>query len=182
VKLTPTTLPDVVLIEPRVFSDERGAFFEMWREERYSSLAGAPFRQDNVSVSRRGVVRGLHFQHPRDQGKLVSVLAGAAFDVVVDVRRGSPSFGKWVAEELSAANRRQLWIPPGFAHGFQALEDDTVFLYKVTELYAPDCERTIRPDDPALAIAWPLPPALLAPRDAAAPLLAAIPPGHLPPL
>jgi len=171
-RIVQTAIPDVVIVDPRIFSDERGRFFELWREERFHEVAkGAIFVQDNVSVSRRGVVRGLHFQNPGAQGKLVSVLSGAAWDVAVDVRLGSPTFGHWVAEELSATNGRQLWIPPGFAHGFQALMDETVFHYKVTAPYAPDCERTVRYDDPSLGIPWPLPAVSVAARDAAAPLL-----------
>jgi len=123
VRVTPTALPDVLVIEPRVFRDERGAFRETWHVEGYSQVTALPFVHDNVSVSRRGVVRGLHLQEPHVQGRLVTVLAGAAFDVAVDLRRGSPTFGHWVAEELSEENGRQLWIPPGFAHGFQALAE-----------------------------------------------------------
>ena len=180
-KVQPLAIPDILLIEPRVFADERGKFFEMWQEERYRSK-GMELRyvQDSVSRSARGVIRGLHFQHPHDQGKLVSVLHGSAWDIAVDVRIGSATFGKWVAEELSDANHRQLWIPPGFAHGFQALAEDTVFSYKVTDTYHPESERTIRYDDPALAIPWPLANGIVSPRDAAAPLLAALPREQLP--
>jgi dTDP-4-dehydrorhamnose 3,5-epimerase len=180
-KVTRLELPDILLIEPRVFADDRGYFFESWQNERYArAVTPGPFAQDSVSVSRRGVVRGLHFQQPHPQGKLLTVLAGAAFDVAVDVRRGSPSFGRWVGVELSAANRRQMWIPAGFAHGFQALHDGTVFSYKCTDLYHPECERSVRYCDPAIGIAWPLPGPVVSERDAAAPLLADIPPEVLP--
>lgn len=179
--VTATELPDVVVIEPKVFADARGAFFEAWRHERYASVTGPlRFVQDSVSVSRKGVVRGMHFQHPHAQGKLVMVLAGAVFDVALDVRQGSPTFGRSVTQELSAANRRQMWIPPGFAHGFQALSDDAVFLYKMTDRYSPETERVVRYDDPALGIAWPLPVTTVAPKDAGAPLLRELPPEHLP--
>jgi dTDP-4-dehydrorhamnose 3,5-epimerase len=181
VRVTPTAIPGVLVIEPRSFEDARGAFVETWRLERYrEAVTPLPFVQDNVSVSRRGVVRGLHFQHPHGQGKLVGVLAGAAWDVAVDVRCGSPTFGGWVAEELTEANRRQLWIPAGFAHGFQALSDGVVFHYKCTDTYHPECERTVLWSDPALAIPWPISAAVVAPKDAAAPSLADFPPEHLP--
>ncbi|MCW5612197.1 MAG: dTDP-4-dehydrorhamnose 3,5-epimerase [Rubrivivax sp.] len=184
-KLLPTDLPGVVIVEPAVFADDRGWFMESWNQARFDAALKAmglpaprPFVQDNHSCSRAGVLRGLHYQlPPHAQGKLVRVVAGAAFDVAVDLRRGSPTFGRWTGAELSAANRRQLWIPEGFAHGFVALADDTHFLYKTTDVYAKDCERSLRWDDPALGIHWPLPTGmsapLLAPKDAAAPLLAA---------
>jgi dTDP-4-dehydrorhamnose 3,5-epimerase len=182
-KLVPTELPGVVLIEPAVFGDDRGWFMESFNAPRLDAalrelgLPPAPgFVQDNHSCSQAGVLRGLHYQlPPHAQGKLVRVTRGRAWDVAVDIRRGSPTFGRWTGAELTADNRHQLWIPPGFAHGFVALEDDTHFLYKTTDVYARDCERAIRWDDPALAIAWPLPPGLaprLAPKDAAAPVLA----------
>lgn len=182
-KLIPTELPGVVLIEPAVFGDDRGWFMESHNGPRLDAalvamgLPATPaFVQDNHSCSQAGVLRGLHYQlPPHAQGKLVRVVRGAAWDVAVDIRRGSPTFGRWCAAELSEANRRQLWIPPGFAHGFLALQDDTHFLYKTTDVYAKDCERCIRWDDPALAIAWPLPEGTaprLAAKDAAAPPLA----------
>ncbi|MCA3250804.1 MAG: dTDP-4-dehydrorhamnose 3,5-epimerase [Pseudomonadota bacterium] len=183
-RLVATALPGVVLVEPAVFADDRGWFMESWNQARFDAgLAGlglpAPraFVQDNHSCSRAGVLRGLHYQlPPHAQGKLVRVTRGRVFDVAVDIRRGSPSFGRWVGTELSAANRRQLWIPEGFAHGFVALEDDTEFLYKTTDIYVRECERSIRWDDPAIGIDWPLPAGLaaplLAPKDAAAPPLA----------
>jgi dTDP-4-dehydrorhamnose 3,5-epimerase len=158
VKATPLSIPDVLLLEPRVFDDSRGAFFESFNVRSFAELSGrdVQFVQDNQSVSRRGVVRGLHYQvAPAPQGKLVRVVAGAIFDVAVDIRRSSPSFGKWVGELLSAENRRQLWIPEGFAHGFVALREGSEVLYKTTDFYRRDAERAIRWDDPDLAIAWP---------------------------
>lgn len=190
-KLLPTSLPGVVLIEPTVFGDERGWFYESFNEARFATALsdiGLPvprrFVQDNHSSSKAGVLRGLHYQlPPHAQGKLVRVVRGAAFDVAVDIRRGSPSFGQWVGAELTAENKRQLWIPEGFAHGFVALQDDTHFLYKTTDVYAKDCERSLLWNDPAIAIAWPLPAGVSAPliaaKDASAPLLAQadLPPG-----
>ena len=180
-KFTPTTIRDVVVIEPAVFGDDRGWFMESFNEAKFHkglSDLGLPtpraFVQDNHSCSKAGVLRGLHYQlPPHPQGKLVRVVKGAAFDVAVDIRRGSPTFGKWVGVELSAANNRQLWIPEGFAHGFVALEDDTHFLYKTTDVYAKDCERSIRWDDAGIGIVWPgaVSQSLLEPKDAAAPLL-----------
>lgn len=180
-RVSATAIPEVLLIEPQVFGDARGVFLEGWREDRYAPyLQGLRFVQDNVSVSVRGVVRGLHLQHPNGQGKLVTVLHGAAFDVVVDVRVGSPTFGRWVSSTLSEANRHQLWIPPGFAHGFQALEDGTVFQYKCTAAYDPGSEITIQVDDPAIGISWPLDDRLSSAADREAPRLAELPPGRLP--
>ncbi len=184
-KLVPTALPGVVIVEPAVFADERGWFMESWNQARFDAAlrelglpAPRPFVQDNHSCSKAGVLRGLHYQlPPHPQGKLVRVTCGAAYDVAVDIRRGSPTFGRWTGVELSAANRRQLWIPQGHAHGFLALPEDTQFLYTTTAVYAPDCERAIRWDDAAIGIRWPLPAGLaaplVAPKDAAAPLLAA---------
>ncbi|MEW6705594.1 MAG: dTDP-4-dehydrorhamnose 3,5-epimerase [Pseudomonadota bacterium] len=178
-KLIPTDLPGVVLMEPAVFGDERGWFMESWNQRRFDEALQAlglqparPFVQDNHSCSARGVLRGLHYQlPPHPQGKLVRVAKGAAFDVAVDIRRGSPTFGRWVGFELTAHNKRQMWIPEGFAHGFLTLEDDTHFLYKTTDFYAKDCERAIRWDDPAIGIAWPLNGLVptLASKDTAAP-------------
>ena len=181
--LTSTALPGVLIVEPTVFADDRGWFMESFNAPRFDAalqalgLPAAPaFVQDNHSCSQAGVLRGLHYQlPPHAQGKLVRVVRGAAYDVAVDIRRGSPTFGRWAGAELTADNRRQMWIPPGFAHGFLALEDETHFLYKTTDVYAKDCERAIRWDDPAIGIAWPLPGGLaprLAPKDAQAPLLA----------
>lgn len=172
----PTTLPGVVLLELVAHEDARGELVELYQRERHAALGVAvdlTFVQDNLARSRGGVVRGLHVQLTRPQGKLVSVVRGAIFDVAVDVRRGSPTFGRWFGTTLSAADRRQLWIPPGFAHGFQALGDGADVAYKLTATYAPEDERAVRWDDPALAIAWPRPgDALLSARDRSAPRLA----------
>ncbi len=157
-KISPTALEGVLLIEPRVFEDERGYFYESYNAARFAELAGfAPcFVQDNHSMSGRNVVRGLHYQLGRPQGKLVRVIAGAVFDVVVDLRRSSPGFGRWMGTELSAENRRQLWVPPGFAHGFLTLGEGAQCLYKTTGHWSPADERTLLWNDPALGIAWPL--------------------------
>ena len=162
-------IPDVLLLKPRVFRDDRGRFLETWHDERYA-VAGLPSRfvQDNVSVSRRGALRGLHFQHPNAQGKLVTVLAGRAFDVAVDIRRGSPTFGRWVGRELTGDSGHQLWIPAGFAHGFLAVTDDVVFAYKCTGRYSPDDERCVRWDDPAIGIQWPHDSPVLSTKDGCA--------------
>lgn len=176
-KITPTAIPEVLLIEPTVFGDERGFFFESFRQDRFDAAVGAPvaFVQDNHSRSTRGVLRGLHYQlPPHPQGKLVRVVVGEVFDVAVDIRRGSPTFGRWVGERLSAQNKRQLWVPPGFAHGFLTLSDEAEFLYKTTDYWFKDLERAIAWDDPELAIDWPADVApLLSPKDAVAPRLAA---------
>ncbi len=152
-----TALPGVLIIEPKVFGDERGFFMETWNAAAFAA-AGIElgFVQDNHSRSQKGVLRGLHFQNPGPQGKLVRVTRGAVFDVAVDLRASSPAFGNWVGVELSAANRRMLWVPEGFAHGFLTLEDDTDFLYKCTAPYAPQSEHTLAWDDPAVGVAWPL--------------------------
>jgi len=169
-QVTPTAIPDVLLLEPKVFGDERGFFFESFNERRFTEAVGqmVSFVQDNHSRSRRGVLRGLHYQlPPHAQGKLVRVTTGEVFDVAVDLRRGSPTFGKWVGEVLSAQNHRQLWIPPGFAHAFLVLSETADFLYKTTDYYAPSAERCIRWDDPTLAITWPFDGApSLSPKDA----------------
>ncbi len=181
-KFIPTAIPDVVVIEPAVFGDDRGWFMESFNEAKFQQgLAGLglpaprPFVQDNHSSSKAGVLRGLHYQlPPHPQGKLVRVSQGAAFDVAVDIRRGSPTFGQWVGMTLSAAHHLQMWIPEGFAHGFVTLEDDTHFLYKTTDVYAKDCERSIRWDDADIGIVWPELPGVargLAPKDAQAPLM-----------
>jgi dTDP-4-dehydrorhamnose 3,5-epimerase len=157
VKLIHTDIPGPVIIEPTVFGDERGFFLESWNEGRFREAGlDLTFVQDNHSRSARGVLRGLHFQNPNPQGKLVRVVAGRVWDVAVDVRRSSPDFGKWVGVELSAANKRMFWVPPGFAHGFVSLDDGTDFLYKCTAPYAPADEGAILWNDPAIGIAWPL--------------------------
>ena len=174
-KLVPTALPDVLLVEPRFFADDRGHFFEVFHAERFAEQGlDLAFVQLNQSRSRRGTVRGLHYQVRRPQGKLVRAVRGAVWDVAVDLRRGSPHFGRWVGAELSAENARQLWIPPGFAHGFLALTDDAEVVYACTDLWVPEYDRAVRWDDPTLAVAWPLDGVgapLLSPKDAAAPLL-----------
>ena len=179
-KLTPTEIAGVVVVEPAVFADERGWFMESFNEPRFHAAlrelglpVPRPFVQDNHSCSHQGVLRGLHFQNPpHAQGKLVRVVQGAAWDVAVDIRPGSPTRGKWVGVELTAQNKRQLWIPEGLAHGFLALEDDTHFLYKTTDVYAKECEGALVWNDSSLAIAWPLERVAgaprVAPKDAAA--------------
>lgn len=175
-QVTPTRLPEVLLITPRVFGDSRGFFLETFHDGRYAEAGiSRPFVQDNLSRSVQGTVRGLHFQEPHAQGKLVTVLRGAVYDVAVDVRRGSPTFGEWVAVELTEQNHAQLWIPPGFAHGFCVLSDFADFFYKCTARYAPQSERAIAWNDPALGIPWPVTQPLLSAKDAAAPRLADAP-------
>lgn len=171
----------VLLLEPKVFGDERGWFRETWHGARYAEFGlPAEFRQDNVSLSWRGVLRGLHYQHPRGQGKLVSVLEGVVFDVAVDIRHGSPTFGRWVGCTLDAEAHRQLYIPPGFAHGFVVLSERALFAYKCTELYDPAGDAAIRWDDPAIGIEWPVHGPLLSEKDAAAPRLGEVVPERLP--
>jgi dTDP-4-dehydrorhamnose 3,5-epimerase len=177
----PLDLPGVLLFRPLVFRDTRGHFLEAWHEARYAEAGlSRQFIQDNVSVSRQGTLRGLHFQHPNGQGKLVTALAGRIFDVAVDIRLGSPTFGRWTSAELSEHNGHQLWIPPGFAHGFLVLSERAVFGYKCTVYYAADCDHSIRWNDPAIGIRWPMTDPLLSARDAAAPLLADCPSVELP--
>ncbi len=156
-KITETHLPGVLLIEPEVYGDARGFFMESWNLKRYFEAGiKANFVQDNLSLSRQGILRGLHYQWPKPQGKLIQVLRGAVFDVAVDLRRGSPTFGHWVAYELSAANHRQLYIPEGFAHGFCVLSEEALFAYKCTDFYSPETEYSLRWDDPDLGITWPV--------------------------
>jgi dTDP-4-dehydrorhamnose 3,5-epimerase len=175
-KITPTSLSEVLILEPKVFGDSRGFFMESYNRRAFNAAVGGDveFVQDNHSRSTRGVLRGLHYQvPPHSQGKLVRVVQGAVFDVAVDVRRGSPDFGKWAGVELSAENHRQLWIPPGFAHGFLVLSDSADFLYKTTDYHAPAAERAIRWNDPQIDIRWPLGswPPKLSDKDSVAPLL-----------
>ena len=175
--VTPTAIPDVKLVEPKVFGDARGFFFESWNR-RALAAAGidVEFVQDNHSRSRRGVLRGLHYQVERPQGKLVRVVAGEVFDVAVDLRRSSPTFGRWVGVTLSADNRRMFWVPPGFAHGFVVLSESADFLYKTTEYWFPEHERTLLWNDPEVGIVWPFDGApTVAPKDAAGTPLAAAP-------
>ena len=157
-KTTPLAIADVFLIEPQVFGDDRGFFYESFNHAKFEQAVGrlVKFVQDNHSKSAKGVLRGLHFQNPNPQGKLVRVAQGEVFDVAVDIRQDSPTFGVWVGEILSAENKKQLWIPEGLAHGFLVLSDTAEFLYKTTDYYAPAHEGCIRWDDPTLAIAWPL--------------------------
>ena len=171
-----TSLPDVCILEPRTFGDSRGYFFESFNQRVFDELIGrhVDFVQDNQSRSARGVLRGLHYQIQQPQGKLVRVVQGAVFDVAVDIRKSSPTFGQWVGAELSADNHRQLWVPPGFAHGFLVLSSSADFLYKTTDYYAPEHERSLAWNDTDLAIAWPAVGATptLSGKDAAAPSLA----------
>jgi dTDP-4-dehydrorhamnose 3,5-epimerase len=176
-----TKLPGVVIIEPRVFGDERGFFIETWQQRRYAE-AGLPdhFVQDNLSFSQRGILRGLHYQHPQGQGKLVYVLQGEVYDVAVDIRVGSPTFGQWEGVTLSAENKRQLFIPPGFAHGFCVTGELALFVYKCSEYYNPALEGGVRWDDPEIGINWPVSKPTLSDKDRVAPLLKAIPHDRLP--
>ena len=156
-QVSPTRIPDVLIIEPKVFGDSRGFFFESFNAKNFASATGlsVSFVQDNYSRSAKGVLRGLHYQVEQTQGKLVQVSQGAVFDVAVDIRKSSPTFGQWVGCELSDANHRQLWIPPGFAHGFMVLSESADFLYKTTDYYAPQHERCIAWNDPSIGIDWP---------------------------
>ncbi len=157
-KAIPTAIPAVLIIEPKVFGDARGFFFESFNQRAFSQATGLDvnFVQDNHSRSAKGVLRGLHYQIQQPQGKLVRVVRGAVFDVTVDIRKSSATFGQWVGVELTEDNHRQLWIPPGFAHGFYVLSDNADFLYKTTDYYAPEFERSLVWNDPKIAIAWPL--------------------------
>jgi dTDP-4-dehydrorhamnose 3,5-epimerase len=176
-----TKLPGVVVFEPAAYRDDRGYLTEVWNQKRYEQAGLAVgFVQDNLSSSRRGVVRGLHYQWPAAQGKLVSVLHGEVFDVAVDIRSGSETFGQWVGVTLSSENRHQVYVPPGFAHGFAVLSETALVLYKCTEFYTPSDEGSILWDDPAIGIEWPISDAILAPKDAGAPKLANVPSERLP--
>ncbi len=174
--VTPTAIPDVLVLEPKVFGDARGFFFESFNERQFVEATGVVTRfvQDNHSKSARGVLRGLHYQIEHAQGKLVRVTQGEVFDVAVDLRQASPTFGRWVGERLSADNKKQMWVPPGFAHGFVVLSESAEFLYKTTDYWYPEHERSLLWNDPALGIDWPIDgPPLLAAKDAAALLLSA---------
>lgn len=156
-KVLETPIADLLVLEPRVFGDERGFFIETWQRERYRELGiDGEFVQDNHSRSRRGILRGLHYQIRQPQGKLVRVTVGEVFDVAVDLRKSSSTFGQWFGAVLSESNHRQMWVPPGFAHGFYVMSDTADFQYKCTDYYAPEFERTLRWDDPAVGIDWPL--------------------------
>jgi len=176
-----TELPGVLIIEPRVFGDVRGFFMETWHQLRYAEAGIAEhFVQDNLSLSRRGILRGLHYQHPQGQGKLVNVLQGEVLDVVVDIRLGAPTFGRWVGVVLSSENRRQLYVPPGYAHGFCVTSDTALLSYKCTEFYNPATEGCIRWDDPEIGISWPLKTPLLSEKDRAGLMLKDVPGDRLP--
>lgn len=177
-----TAIPEVLIIEPKVYGDARGFFLETWQQQRYAECGiTLSFVQDNLAYSKHGVVRGLHLQYPYPQGKLIQVMQGAVFDVAVDVRRGSPWFGRWVGCVLSADNKRQFWIPPGFAHGYAVIGAEALFSYKCTDYYHPETQFSLRWDDPDLAIDWQLTTApLLSPADAAALRLSEIDPERLP--
>ncbi len=177
-RVVPQEIPEVLLLEPRVFGDERGYFFESYSTRAFPR--GVTFVQDNVSYSSHGTLRGLHLQEPNAQGKLVMAITGAIWDVAVDVRVGSPTFAKWVSVELSSANKRQLYVPPGFAHGFCVTSETAHVHYKCTGPYAPDCEVAIRFSDPELNIPWPMREPLLSREDSRAPMLSEIPEARLP--
>ncbi|MCZ2126856.1 MAG: dTDP-4-dehydrorhamnose 3,5-epimerase [Anaerolineales bacterium] len=175
-EFTPTEIPDIILIKPKVFEDPRGYFMEVFREERFAALGIAQsFVQENQSLSQKGVLRGLHYQIRQAQGKLVRVVSGEIFDVAVDIRRSSPTFGQWVGATLSAENRHQLWIPAGFAHGFYVTSERAEVLYKVTDYYAPEWERSILWNDPQIGVDWRIPAdasPVLSPKDEAGKKLA----------
>ena len=180
-KVIETNLPGVLILEPRVFGDARGFFQETWQRERYRQAGiEADFVQDNLSFSGRGVLRGLHFQNPNAQGKLVQVLQGEVFDVAVDIRRGSPTFGQWASVTLSSDNKRQFYVPPDFAHGFCVISETALFSYKCTDLYNPEAECAIRWDDPAIGIDWPVTNPSLSEKDEKALALHQLPEERLP--
>lgn len=175
-KVIPGEIAGLLIVEPSVFGDSRGFFLETWNERRYHEAGlNSRFVQDNLSFSRRGALRGLHFQNPKPQGKLVSVLEGEVFDVAVDLRRSSPTFGRWQGLALSGENKLQFFVPPGFAHGFLVLSETALFHYKCTEFYSPPDEMTVRWDDPGLAIPWPLQNPTLSQKDAKGLLLKDMP-------
>ena len=178
--ILPCPIEGLRIFEPKVFGDERGFFMETWNARRYRDAGlDANMVQDNLSFSRRGILRGLHFQNPHPQGKLLQVLQGEVFDVAVDIRRSSPTFGRWHSVMLSAENKRQFYVPPGFAHGFQVLSETALFSYKCTDLYEPKDEMGIRWDDPEIGIDWPIKNPVLSERDAKAPRLKEVPAGKL---
>ncbi len=182
-KVTPTKLPAVLVIEPDAFGDDRGWFLETFSNRRYEQAGlKLPFVQDNISFSAKNILRGLHFQYPHPQGKLVQVLSGEVFDVAVDIRLGSPTFGQWTGENLSASNHKQIYIPPGFAHGFCVLSDTALFSYKCTDYYSPATQGGIIFNDPDLGIGWPVPTPVVSGKDAGFPRLKEIPKDKLPAL
>ena len=177
-----TKLPGVLIVEPDVFADERGFFLETWSTTRYEEAGiPGPFVQDNASFSRKGILRGLHYQHPQSQGKLVQVLSGEVVDVAVDIRAGSPTFGQWISEVLSGTNHRQMYIPPGFAHGYCVASETALFSYKCTDFYNPATEGGIVWNDPDLGIDWPIAEPVLSGKDTDYPGLRDIPQDKLPP-
>jgi dTDP-4-dehydrorhamnose 3,5-epimerase len=179
-KVIPCDLPGLILLEPKVFGDSRGFFMEMWNQRAYREAGiEADFVQDNLSRSRRGTLRGLHFQNPNPQGKLLQVLEGEVFDVAVDIRRSSATFGRWYGVTLSAENKRQFYVPPGFAHGFAVVSDTVLFHYKCTAFYSPKDEMAVRWDDPDVGIQWPIRDPLLSERDARALRLKEVPSDRL---
>ena len=180
-KCEPTILPGVVVLTPRIFPDDRGFFLETYNDLKYAEFGiKNPFVQDNLSRSCKGTLRGLHYQLPHTQGKLVSVIRGEVFDVAVDIRRGSDTFGQWTGHLLSEDNHAQLWIPAGFAHGFCVLSDEADFLYKCTDHYAPNCDHGILWNDPEIGIEWPIEAPLLSDKDARQPRLKDVPEADLP--
>jgi len=180
-KILPTALPGCMVIEPAVFGDSRGFFYETWNADRFGEHGlPARFVQSNISSSSKGVLRGLHYQWPRPQGKLVSVLQGEVYDVAVDIRRGSPTFGQWAATILSAENRRQFWIPEGFAHGFAVLSDTALFNYLCTDVYVKEADAGIRWNDADIAVDWPVGAPTLSAKDERAPFLRDIPEERIP--
>jgi len=182
-KVTQTSLAGVVIVEPKIFPDARGFFVETYNKERYADAGIAiDFVQDNLSFSSKGVLRGLHYQKPYAQGKLVYVLQGEVWDVAVDIRHGSPTFGEWTAVTLSSENKKQFYIPPGFAHGFCVLSEKALFTYKCTELYHPECDAGVRWDDPDIGIKWPVAEPILSEKDKNQPLLKDVSIGRLPQL
>ena len=182
-KVTETVLPGVFIIEPKIFPDARGFFVETYNKERYAACGIAvDFVQDNLSFSSKGVLRGLHYQNPHSQGKLMYVLQGEVWDVAVDIRQASPNFGKWTAVTLSSDNKKQFYVPPGFAHGFCVLSETALFTYKCTDFYHPECDGGVRWDDPELGIDWPVTAPILSEKDGKLPFLRDIPVGRLPQL
>ncbi len=180
-KVTALDLPEVLLLEPKCFGDARGYFMETFSAQRYADAGiNLPFVQDNISYSKKGILRGLHFQNPQGQGKLVSVLIGEVFDVAVDIRDGSPRFGRWTGAVLSAENRRQMWVPPGFAHGFIVTGEDALFSYKCTDYYNPQAEGCLLWADPAIGVDWPGITPLLSEKDRKGLRLADFPRDRLP--
>ena len=176
-----TNLPGVLILEPKVFTDDRGYFLETWNSTRYEQAGiPGPFVQDNISFSKQGILRGLHFQYPQSQGKLIQVLSGEVLDVIVDIRVGSPTYSQWVAEVLSESNHRQMYVPPGFAHGYCVTSETALFSYKCTDFYNPATEHGIIWNDPDIGIEWPIEQPVLSPKDAVYPRLKDLSPENVP--